>query len=134
MKYWTGAVPNGSEIILNRDIFKRLGIEPQRRKTQNKYSTFHRMVAELYNDHLRGRDIGDMRVLESGMGEVLDSQVWKTSVESNVLEFGNGGSHFNAYMGLKESGPLAGNEDVMWLASQFTEPGCEHRHTGLQGD
>ena len=79
------------------------------RRDTNKYLTFFNEVTFFYETYLKGRQIGTaIQILESGFGQISESQVWKTTVDSNVLEFGNGKTHFNAYMGLKEYGPLSG--------------------------
>ncbi|MDE0215433.1 MAG: Piwi domain-containing protein, partial [bacterium] len=65
-------------------------------------------ISIFYDEHLKGKHIGDIiHVLEAGMAEVLESRVRRAPVETNVLEFKGSNTHFNAYIGLKENGPLA---------------------------
>ncbi len=107
-KFYDGAIPGNAQVVVNREIAGLLGIEWSWRRETNKYRTFYSALLDFYSNYLKGQQIAAMTVLESGLAQIRESQVWKTPVESNVLEFAEGRTHFNAYMGLKEYGPLAG--------------------------
>lgn len=102
-------LPIQMDVVIDREIAAAIGVTWKRRKNTNKYKTFFSEVSSFYEQHLKGKQIGTaIQVLEAGFGRVTESQVWRTPVDSNLLEFGNGHTHFNAYMGLKEFGPFAG--------------------------
>lgn len=104
-----GPIPDTAQAVLNRDSSKLLGIDLRRIPHENKYKTFYAEVMDFYSMHLKGRQIGTtFAILESGLANIMESQVWRTPVESNILEFANGKTHFNAYIGLKEHGPISG--------------------------
>jgi hypothetical protein len=108
-KFYHDVIPGAAQVVVNPEVAKHLGIAWGPRREANKYRTFHSEIVDFYSSQLKGRQIGPaMVILESGLAVVRESQVWRTSVESNVLQFANGQTHFNAYMGLKEYGPLAG--------------------------
>jgi len=102
-------LPHYIEVVTNREISNFTGISPNYRQDKNKYLTHFRHITNFYETWLKGKQIGELiYVLESGMGQVLDAQVRRTSLKSNVLEFGSEKTQFNAYMGLKKYGPLSG--------------------------
>ena len=102
------SLPENIEVVVDKHIAKFLGIVWNYRREQNKYKTHFLQITDFYETHLKGKQIGNsIHVLESGLGQVFGSQVWRSSVVRNVLEFGGGRAHFNAYMGLKEYGPLS---------------------------
>lgn len=106
---YDGPLPEPIKVVIDRDIARELQIPWVFRRDANKYLTFFNEVSAFYDRNLKGKKIDSaMQVLESGFGAVMESQMRQTTVDSNVLEFGRGRSHFNAYMGLKEYGPLAG--------------------------
>lgn len=103
-----GILPDDIEIVLNHKIAQALDIPRQYYKEANKYKTKFLYISRFYEQHLKGRQIGDIiHVLEAGMAAVSESRVRRASVETNVLEFKGNDTHFNAYIGLKEHGPLA---------------------------
>ena len=109
VKHYADKIPEEKDVLLDPKIAQVLGAAWPVRLDINKYLTFFNEVTFVYERYLKGKQIGTaIQVLESGFGRISESQVWKTTVDSNVLEFGNGRTHFNAYMGLKEYGPLSG--------------------------
>ena len=102
-------LPDDIEVVLNLKIAQALDIPWRYYKERNKYKANFSQISIFYDEHLKGKQIGDIiHVLEAGMAEVLESRVRRAPVETNVLEFKGSNTHFNAYIGLKENGPLAG--------------------------
>ena len=101
-------LPDDIEVVLNLKIAQFLDIPWHYYKESNKYKTNFSHISIFYDQHLKGKQIGDIiHVLEAGMAEVLEARVRRAPVETNVLEFKGNNTHFNAYIGLKEHGPLA---------------------------
>ena len=107
---WTDNIlPQDIEVVLNLKIAQALGIPWHYYKERNKYKATFSHISSFYDQHLKGKQIENIiHVLEAGMGEVLEARVRRAAVETNVLEFKDSNTHFNAYIGLKEFGPLAG--------------------------
>ena len=104
-----GVVPPDIDVVINRSISNFLNQQHPYYKDPNKYLTNFNRIYNFYESQLKGRQIGNsIHVLESGMGQVFDKNIRRNSSISNVLEFGGNRTHFNAYMGLKEYGPVTG--------------------------
>ena len=104
-----GGLPSNIDVLTNRNIAKFLNRKHPYHKEQNKYLAHFNKISSFYDSQLKGQQIGDsIQVLESGMGQVFESKIKRSSSRSNVLEFRGNRTHFNAYMGLKEYGPVTG--------------------------
>lgn len=107
-KFKDSILPDNIEVVLNLKIAQALDIPWHYYKEANKYKTNFSRISIFYDQHLKGKQIGDIiHILEAGMAEVLESRVRRASVETNVLEFKSKNTNFNAYIGLREYGPLA---------------------------
>lgn len=107
-KYDAGAIPPEAEVVVDLKVAKFLQVERNVRREINKYLRAYDKIQCFYNRNLKGRKLRNvLHILEAGMCSVSESQIRRTPTDSNLLAFGGGHTHTNAYVGLKEYGPLA---------------------------
>ena len=95
--------------FLNRDLFKTLGISSFPDRTHNKYQDYYNQISEFVSNYLKPEFLREDVVLNPSLFyEVPAIEVKSTSLGSNLLEFGNDGSNFSPYHGLKDNGPYKG--------------------------
>ncbi len=98
--------------FLNYEIAQSLGIGISQNKTLNKYQDYYYQINNFVHDFLRPESLADEIILNPSLFyEVPVNRIKETSSGSNLLEFGNGGSNFSPYHGLKENGPFQGPTD-----------------------
>lgn len=95
--------------LLNYDLFQALGIDPKPDRTNNKYQDYFNQISKFVSDYLQPDSLADEVILNPSLFyEVPFDEVKETSSGSNLLEFGNDGSNFSPYHGLKDNGPFKG--------------------------
>ncbi|MCB9012404.1 MAG: hypothetical protein H6539_00030 [Bacteroidales bacterium] len=94
--------------FLNFDLQNKLGIVTQQFKPENKYKENYQNIKDFITNHLIVSNFENELILNpSFFYEVPSDLINETSSGSNLLEFGNNGSNFSPYHGLKEHGPFS---------------------------
>lgn len=105
--------------VLNLEICQKLGIDLKPDKTANKYQDYYNQISKFVSDYLKPDFFANEVILlnPSLFYEVPINDIQETSQGSNLLEFGNDGSNFSPYHGLKDNGPFMGpkNEKIKLL-------------------
>lgn len=95
--------------LLNYDLFEALGIESKPDRISNKYQDYFNQISKFVSDYLQPDSLSEEVILNPSLFyEVPFDDVKETSSGSNLLEFGNDGSNFSPYNGLKDNGPFKG--------------------------
>jgi hypothetical protein len=95
--------------LLNSDLFQALGIDPKPDRASNKYQDYFNQISKFVSDYLQPDKLADEIIINPSLFyEVPLDEIKETSRGSNLLEFGNDGSNFSPYHGMKDNGPFKG--------------------------
>lgn len=95
--------------LLNYDLFQALGIDPKPDRASNKYQDYYNHISKFVSDYLHPDKLAPEIIINPSLFyEVPLDEIKETSSGSNLLEFGNDGSNFSPYHGMKDYGPFKG--------------------------
>jgi hypothetical protein len=93
--------------LLSIKLMNALKIPIYPKRTKNKYLEYKTKITKFYEKQLSGITIDDtLEITKTGLLHINSNLVKFTSKECNLLVFNNGKTHFNAYHGLMNNGPL----------------------------